>query len=213
MLGFFLLDGNLPFTVAISIVILLGLIELLSLVTGLSLSGLFDDLLSLDSDIDSDGATGFTGITGWLCLNRLPLLIWFVLASSSFAITGLAVNYLTAAITGGLLPSWLAIPVALIGLLLGCRYLGSSLARLLPKNESSVISIDSLEGAVGTVTLATASRGKPAEVVVKDESQQKHYVLAEPDSDDQLAKGTDVVLLRKDGNIWIAARFENSLSD
>ena len=213
MLSFFLLDGNLPFTVAIFILVLLGAVELLSLVTGLSLSGVFDDLFSFDTDIDADGATGLTGVAGWLCLNRLPLLIWFVLATSSFAMAGLAANYLAASMTGHLLPRWIAIAVALAGAALGCRYLGSPLARLLPKNESSVISIDSLAGCVGTVTLATASRGKPAEVVVKDDSHQKHYVLAEPDTDDQLVKGTEVVLLRKDGNRWIAARLEDSLSD
>ncbi|MGI2257983.1 YqiJ family protein [Shewanella sp. GXUN23E] len=211
MLDFFFMTANLPFAVAISMVVLLGCIELLSLLTGWGFSNLFDDFFGADVEVDTDVTGGFTGLVGWLCLNRLPLLVWLVMALTLFAIAGFTLNYLTALFLEALFSEWLTIVFALLMAALGCRLLGPGLAAVLPKNETSAVSIDSLAGCVGVVTLATASPGKPAEVMVRDASLQKHYVLVEPELAEEFTRGTQVVLLRKQGNRWLAARLEPHL--
>lgn len=96
MVDFLFAHANLPFSLALSFVLLLGLFEALSLILGYSLVGAMDNWSPIDVDIDTDGsASGFTGVSGWLCLNRLPLLIWFVLVLVSFAIGGYSSNFVS----------------------------------------------------------------------------------------------------------------------
>ncbi len=206
---FLLLPSNLPFTSALALVALFGVIELLSMLAGLSLLNLFDDLFAFDADADTEiGATGITGVAGWLCLNRLPLLIWLVLLLTSFSISGFTVTYVTLIIIGTT-SLWMSSALALILSILSCRYLGAGLAKLLPKNETSAVSIDDLAGTVAMITLGRAKKGMPSEAVVEDKFKQKHYVMVEPEeSDNTFEKGTKVVLLQRNNSIWQAARLE-----
>ncbi|AQS37745.1 Protein of unknown function (DUF1449) [Shewanella psychrophila] len=215
MVDFLLTQANLPFTLSLAFVFLLGAFEAFSLCIGYSLVGALDDWAPSDVDIDSDvdglgGGSGLTGIAGWLCLDRLPLLIWFVLVLVSFSITGYISNYISLAISHELLPQSATLPIALFFTAFSCRYIGVLVARILPKNESSAVSIDVLLGSVGTVTIGCAIKGNPSEALVKDQYQQKHYVLVEPELPGiEFNPGTQVVLLRREGTVWSAARFDS----
>lgn len=212
MVEFLLNQANLPFTLSLSFVLILGIFEALSLCVGYSIVGALDDWAPTDIDIntDTDSASGLTGVAGWLCLNRLPLLIWFVLALISFAIAGYTANYITLSLYRELLPQSASLPIALLVTILSCHYLGAWVARLLPKNESSAVAIDGLLGSIGTVTIGCAIKGNPSEAMVKDQYQQKHYVLVEPESSGvEFNSGTQVVLIKREGTVWSAARFDS----
>ncbi len=209
MVEFLFTQANLPFSISLSFVLLLGVFEALSLVIGYSLIGALDDWAPID--VDSDISTsGFTGVSGWLCLNRLPLLIWFVLVLVSFSIAGYTSNFLFLLLTEQMLPQVISLPIALLCTAISCRYLGASLAKILPKNESSAVSIDTLLGSVGTVTLGCAIKGNPSEALVRDQYQQRHYVLVEPEvAGVEFQTGTQVVLLKREGTVWSAAKFDS----
>jgi hypothetical protein len=209
MVEFLFTQANLPFSISLSFVLLLGVFEALSLVIGYSLIGALDDWAPID--VDSDISTsGFTGVSGWLCLNRLPLLIWFVLVLVSFSIAGYTSNFLSLLFTEQMLPQVISLPIALLCTAISCRYLGASLAKVLPKNESSAVSIDTLLGSVGTVTIGCAIKGKPSEALVRDQYQQRHYVLVEPEVVGvEFQTGTQVVLLKREGTVWSAAKFDS----
>lgn len=209
MLGFLFSDANFPFSIVLTVILLLGIIEALALVTGLSLMGLLKDWDLADVDMDADIAGGgLTGLIGWLCLNRLPLLIWLVLAMTCFVIAGYSLNFLFISLLGQPLVQWMSVPLAIVGAALGCRFLGTPLADMLPKNESSALSIDELSGCVATITLGRAVKGNPSEALVKDQFQQKHYVLVEPETaGDEFIQGTQVVLIRRVGRVWSASQF------
>lgn len=211
MWAFLVEQPNLPYTIAFACVLVLGVFEALSLVIGLSMMSALDQWVPADVEYDADiSGSGLTGIAGWLCLNRLPLLIWFVLALTSFAIAGYLVNYISLIVSATLLPQLFTLPIAVVGSALSCRYLGRVLADLLPKNESTAISLDDLSGYVGTITLGCAIKGMPSEAVVRDKHQQKHYVLVEPETSGiEFASGTQVVLLKREGRVWSATRFDN----
>jgi hypothetical protein len=209
VLDFFLAQSNLPYAVALAIVALLGVIEGLTLIAGISLMAAMDDWLP-DADLDTDlPQGGLTALAGWLCLDRLPVLIWFVLALGCFSITGYLLNYFSWLLTSALLPQVFSLLLALPLAAVACHFLGGQLARVLPKNESSAVSIEDLSGSVGTVTLGCAIKGNPSEAVVQDQYRQKHYVLVEPeDEDTEFPAGVQVVLLRRSGRVWSATRFE-----
>ncbi|AAN54441.1 YqiJ family protein [Shewanella oneidensis MR-1] len=211
MWAFLVEQPNLPYTIAFACVLVLGVFEALALLIGLSMMSALDQWVPADVEYDADiGGSGLTGIAGWLCLNRLPLLIWFVLALTSFAIAGYLVNYISLMVSATLLPQLFTLPIAVVGSALSCRYLGRMLADLLPKNESTAISLDDLSGYVGTITLGCAIKGMPSEAVVRDKHQQKHYVLVEPETSGiEFASGTQVVLLKREGRVWSATRFDN----
>lgn len=211
MVEFLFAQANLPFSISLSFVLLLGIFEALSLVLGYSLVGAMDDWAPIDLDVDADGsASGFTGVSGWLCLNRLPLLIWFVLVLVSFSITGYTSNFLSLLLTDQPLPQIISLPIALILTAFSCRYVGAAVAKVLPKNESTAVSIDTLLGSIGTVTLGCAIKGNPSEALVKDQHQQKHYVLVEPEvTGVEFKTGTQVVLLKREGTVWSAAKFDS----
>ncbi|MBE8167296.1 MAG: YqiJ family protein [Shewanella sp.] len=208
MMDFVLAHQNWPFTLAFILVIGLGLFELISMLVGLSLLSALDDLLPIDINADtSTGVDGVTGILGWLCLGRLPLLIWLVLVLTSFAITGLTINYLSLCFMFHYFPEPYALVAATVLTLFSCRYLGAALARKLPKNESSAINHDELAGSVGTITVGRATQTNPAEAVIKDAFTQKHYVRVVPNTaEEHFEQGTKIVLLRRENNIWFAAR-------
>ena len=89
MWEFFVSDVNNWYSFALGIVIVLGLAEGLGLLFGLSLSALIDNVspieLDYEMDLDADVSQGgLTQILGWLCLNRLPLMIWLVIFLVSF---------------------------------------------------------------------------------------------------------------------------------
>ncbi|SQH75501.1 conserved membrane protein of unknown function [Shewanella benthica] len=213
MVDFMLTQANLPFTLSLAFVLILGVLEALSLCIGYSLVGALDDWAP--SDIDSNGVgphevSGLTEIAAWLCLDRLPLLIWFVLVLISFSITGYISNYLSMAISNELLPQSVTLPIALFFTALSYRYVGALVGRILPKNGSCAVSIDALLGSVGTVTIGCAIKGDPSEALVKDQYQQQHCVLVEPElAGVEFSRGTRVVLLRREGTVWSAARFDS----
>ena len=215
MVDFLLTQANLPFTLSLSFVLILGAFEALSMCIGYSLVGALDDWAPSDVDMDSNGerlgeVSGLTEIAAWLCLDRLPLLIWFALVLISFSITGYISNYISLATSHELLPQSVTLPIALFFTALSCRYVGALVARILPKNGSCAVSIDGLLGSVGTVTIGCAIKGNPSEALVKDQYQQKHYVLVEPELPGiEFSRGTQVVLLRREGTVWSAARFDS----
>ena len=84
------------------------------------------------------------------------------------------------------------------------RVTASGLYKIMPKDETTAVSQESLIGRVGTVVLGEARVGNAAQVRVKDVYGQQHYVMVEPDSEDVLKQGDAVLLVSLDGNTFKA---------
>ena len=212
MLAFLLAHENWPFAFAFAFVIALGIFEILAMLLGLSLLSAIDDILptEIDTDIDSSAtASGITGLLGWLCLGRLPLLIWLILTLTTFSILGFVNNYLSIYVFEYYQPIWLITFAAALITIISIHFTGNWLANLLPKNETSAVNRDDLAGSVGNITVGIATQNTPAEAVIKDVYLQKHYVRVIPDSPcETFTQGTSIILLRRQDNLWLAARFQ-----
>ncbi|WOT05747.1 OB-fold-containig protein [Shewanella youngdeokensis] len=208
MISFLLSQDNLPYAIALCIVAILGIVESLSLVIGASFLGLLDDWTPNDNDPELADSSG---IAGWLCIDRLPLFIWFVLALICFAVAGFSVNYLSQLWFNELLSQSVSMPVSLVIMGVGCHFIGYQLANYMPKNRSSIVFVEDLNGCVGTLTAGNAVQGQPSEAIVNDDEMQRHCVLVEPDQAGvEFSNGTQVVLLKRKGSIWSAAKVEAS---
>jgi len=211
MYAFFMADANAYFAIALSIVIVIGVMEVLGQLVGLSVGELLDNSINIDSDVSIDGAAspgGMTQFVGWLGLRKLPFLVWLILFLTAFALAGYGINYIAFSVTSGLLPAVLTVPVALISAIITSHKLGGVLSKWIPKEQTSAISTDTFAGRLAQITLGTARKGMPAEAVFKDEFEQKHYVMVEPMDDEEFSQGDNVVLVAKENNNWLVTSFD-----
>ncbi|HLL30890.1 MAG TPA: OB-fold-containig protein, partial [Allosphingosinicella sp.] len=159
--------------------------------------GLGASAVQLDVGADMDGGGD---LLGWLGVGKVPLLMLLVVFLAIFGLAGLAIQQFA-----GPLPLWLAAPAATAAALpltgLGAR----GLARIMPQDETTAVSLDSLLGRRATITIGTARRGSPAQARVRDVHGHAHYVMIEPyDDAHSIGEGETVILERREGNIFIA---------
>lgn len=204
-------DANLPFVVALGLVLALALLEGVGLLLGAGLSGLLDhlvpDSLLPDVDIDTPDLTTpgpVSALLGWLYVGRVPMLVILILGLAYFGIAGLIVQSAAETLLTAPLPAWLAsMPAVLLALPL-IRVSARGLARLVPSDETEAVSPDSFVGRIAVITLGTARPGSSAEARVKDRYGQSHYIRVEPDGDGTLSQGSAVLLVRQRGHVFLA---------
>jgi len=81
--------------------------------------------------------------------------------------------------------------------------LGALLAQIVPKDETSAVSESSLIGRTATIGNGVARRGLAAQARVKDSMGRTHYLMVEPDLDDDVFdEGTQVLIVRKAGAFY-----------
>ncbi|WP_431225592.1 YqiJ family protein [Serratia sp. L9] len=169
-------SGNAPFLVALLLLLTIGVLEMLAVLLGASLSGHIDAAIDTHPDITL-GENIFAHSLSWLHIGRLPFLVILVLFLGGFSLSGLVLQWLA----GGGLPVWLAtIGAFMIGVFC-VRWCGRGIARYLPRDESNAVSTDSFVGRMATMTGATAKAGSPAEARLADQHGRSHYILIEPD--------------------------------
>ena len=198
MFEFWLANENLPFAGAAFL--LIGLMVL-------QFSGLTDFAPDLDADMDGqvDGLGAADGLLSYLGLGRLPLMIWLALFLLMFMLIGYIGQQTVLGITGGMLSPWLAAPVAALLSIPTTAILARPLARIMPKDETTAVSIDSLIGRFAILGTGTAKPGSPARAKVIDIHGHPHFVMVEPDNDGQVfTSGEKLLLVRREGNLFKA---------
>lgn len=193
MLDFMLAPENLPFAVALVLMLMIGAVEAIGLGVG---------AVGIDAHGDVHGDAG--DLLGWLGIGRIPLLMVIVVLLALFGLIGMTAQQLVDALLGRPLSPWIAAPAALVVALpltgLGAR----GLARILPGDETTAIAIDDLIGRRATITVGTARQGCPARASVRDRHGLAHYVMVEPTDDRQsVGEGGTVLLVRREGDIFI----------
>jgi hypothetical protein len=188
MLDLIVAPENLPFAVALTLMLMIGIVEAVGLGAG-----------AAQFDVDAD-AGGGGALLDWLGVGRVPLLMLLVVFLAAFGLLGLALQQAV-----GPLSPWIAAPAAALAALPVTGIGARGLARIMPGDETTAVSLDTLVGRRGTITVGTARRGSPAQARVRDVHGQSHYVMVEPQSDDYIfAEGETVLLIRRDAHIFTA---------
>ena len=209
MIEFLLLETNTAFGIAFITVLLIAMMEMAGLLVGFSLSELFDQLIS--GSVDSASMHGgFSTLLGWFFLNKLPFMIWLVLFLSSFSISGYSANFIAIKSIDHTLPEIISLPITLIASCCFIRLAGNRFSALVGQKESSAVSSDSFSGKIASITLGKATLNNPAEAVLIDQYQQKHYIMVMPCSvQESFQQGDDVVLVEKQQSFWTAIKFNH----
>jgi hypothetical protein len=227
MFEFLMASENLPFTIALGLMVGLGVLEGVATLMGMGVSGMLDSLLpEFDVDIDLDldalggAADGLAGadadgmhvvdahahswlgalsrLLGWLHIGRVPILMLLVLFLLSFGLLGLVVQSLALNTLQAMLPAFIACVPAFVGGILFVRGAGGILYRVMPRDETDAVSEQTFVGRVARITLGTARHGFPAQARLRDQHGQTHYVMVEPDDPMQtFTAGADVLLVRR----------------
>lgn len=197
-MSLFTADQNLPFGIAFALIIGIGLLEGVGMLISLSPSNLLDDLIP---DIDGDG--GLDRVLGWLHLGKVPALVLLLLFLLGYTLFGYGLQMVARGLFGGYLPAWLAGVLAVPSGLATVRGLGSLIAHIIPRDETSSVSEQTLIGRVGVIIGGTARRGLAAQARVRDSLGRSHYLMVEPDLDDEvLEENTQVLIVSKAGAFY-----------
>jgi hypothetical protein len=198
MLDFLLMPENLPFSVALLVMVMIGAAEAIGLGAGAA---------HLDSHADGEGDW-----LAWLGIGEVPLLIILVVLLALFGLVGIALQQLAAAFLGAPLTPWLAAPAAFAAALPLTGFCARGLSRILPGDETTAISLDKLLGKRAEIVVGEARRGSPARGRVRDVHGQTHYVMVEPTDDTGwLATGATALLVRREGDLFIGLPDVNPL--
>lgn len=185
--------GTGPFWVALMVVAGLGLVELLSVLLGASASGLIDDGLGHHGPGEHEaGMLG--GWMSWLNAGGVPILVLAVILLSAFAVFGFAIQGVFGAVLRPL-SATLAVPVALFLAIPTTRWVSRGLARVIPRDETSVLSQEEFIGLVGMVTLGPLDQGKPGTVRVKDRHDNIHLLRAQAAQGHFIETGAAVLIV------------------
>ncbi len=230
MLSSLFVETNVPFLVAIGLMLAIALIEGVAMLLGGGLSSLIDSLLpdslsgvdvdiDLDADVDVDmdvgagpvdavsGGMALSSLLGWLSFGRVPAMILLIILLTSFGLVGLLVQSLAASALGGALPAWLAALPAAAAAILSMRYLGRAFAHVIPREETEAVSRESFIGRAALITLGEARVGMPAQARLRDDFGHSHYVMVEPDeAGEHFAQGEEVILVRENRGRFLVIR-------
>jgi hypothetical protein len=203
---FFTAPGNLPFSIALAVVLLLGALEVLSLLVGgaSNLVGVDGpDGLEANLDGDADVQGGPLGdVLAWLHAGQIPSMILLMLFLLGFALGGFALQMLMQSRFGALLPAGVAILPAGVIALFGTRVMGGILKPLLPRDETEAVSLESFVGCAAHINVGTARRGQPTEARLTDQFGRTHYVLVEPEGDEVFPQGSAVLIIKRHGHVY-----------
>jgi hypothetical protein len=190
MLEFLMAPENFPFAVALVLMLMIGLVEAVGLGAG---------AVHLDGHADVDG-----DLLGWMGIGRIPVLMAIVVLLALFGLIGITLQQLADALLGAPLTPWIAAPAALVLALPLTGLCARGLARILPQDETTAVSLDDLVGRRATIVVGTAGIGSPARAAVRDMHGHTHYVMVEPtDERETVAEGRSVLLVRRERDIFI----------
>jgi hypothetical protein len=189
-----------PFAVAAAIMVVLGGLELLTTLVGLSIS----ELIGHDVAVDADSHTGIGGLFLWINAGRVPLLILIILALGVFSIEGFLLQGIAHAV-GTALPAAIAALAAAAGSIPVIRVASRGLARIIPRDETYAVSDADFVGKVAVVAIGPLDQGLPGRVRLKDVFGNWHTVSARASPDSQaLPVGASVLLVDRDARSFVA---------
>ena len=216
MFDFIISPENLPFAIALTIFIIIALIEGTGALFGVGISAALDALFpNIDTDInietpDMDSST-LGKILSWFRIGKVPVLVLLIIFLVSFGIYGLLMQDLLLKIFGFMLPAFIAWILPFILAIPTVRYCGTGIARIIPQDQTSAVSSESFIGRIATITLGKASHKNPAQAKVKDSYGKSHYLMLEPDlKNESFDQGSKVLIVKKSGSLFYAIRNDNS---
>jgi hypothetical protein len=206
--------GYAPFTIALGVLVGIVAIEGLSMVAGHSASHLFESLFGGDTP-DTPDADAEHGILGgaldWLNIGRAPFLALLAAALGIFAACG----FILQGFAGGIiapLPGWIAAILAVVPTVPATRLLSRALGKVMPREETYVVTESEFVGRTGVITVGPARRGVVARMKLQDQYGNWHFPKIEPfTEEDEIPEGALVLVVEQGEGMLRVARADGKL--
>lgn len=198
MSTFWLADENIIFAASFVFMLLLGLVQ------AIGFSDFGPDFgTDIDGDVDLDSPAD--GVLSFLGVGRLPLMMLIVIFLALFSMVGFSGQQIYEAIFDQLLTPWLAVPASLLVSLPLLGAISIPLSRIIPQDETTAIHIELLVGKRAKIQIGESRVGYAARAKIKDHHGHSHFVMVEPDSEEEcFVAGEEVLIVRKEGEIFKA---------
>lgn len=197
---------NLPFVIAFGALAVIALLQVTGIGDAIEGAGEFDSPDGLET-------SGFgEALTTLLGLGRVPFLIWLASLLFTFSAAGLIGQIVIAGMFGAPLGAgWAALAAAGAALPLNSLAM-RPIGAVMPKDETTAVSLDALVRRDAEIQIGTARAGSPARAKVIDIHGQAHFVMVEPhDQTLALNAGDTVLLVRREGQTFFGVHYESPL--
>ncbi len=197
---------NLPFLIAFGALAVIAVMQLTGVSEVIEGAGEFDSPDGLEMGGFGEAMTTLLG------LGRVPLLIWLAALLFVFATVGAIGQAVLANMLGAPLPAgWAALLAGGAALPLNSLAM-RPLGAIMPKDETTAISLDELLRRDAEIQIGTARAGSPARAKVIDMHGQAHFVMVEPHVPTlALNAGDTVLLVRREGQTFYGVHYESPL--
>lgn len=203
--------GTAPFWIALLTVAGLGLVELVSVLLGASASGLIEEGLDFNGPGDMEsGLLG--GWMSWLNAGGVPILVLAVILLSAFSAAGFVIQSIITQFRDPL-PLYAAMTGALAAAIPVTRWSSRGLARIIPRDETSVQEQSDFIGLIGTVTLGPLDQGHPGTVRIKDRYDNIHSLRAKAAPGYVIETGVSVLIVDGENGLFQAIPAPAALAD
>lgn len=204
----------LPFSIALLTMFAIAILEGVGMLLGATISSLLDALVpDFDTNVDLEvSQNGLTKLLGWMNVGRVPLLIIIIAFLTVFGLAGLVIQFFVNGLIGIYLNVWIAVAITLAVSLPMTKSFTNILQKILPQDETSVISSSDFIGKVAVITLGQSTKGYPAEAKFTDIHGQTHYLMVEPEEDGIVFKqGESIILSKENSSGFYAIKNENTI--
>jgi hypothetical protein len=196
-----------PFAIAAAMIVIVGSIEVVSMLVGASLS----EMLGTNIDFGHPSDNGVVNAISWVNVGGVPLLIFLLLLLGAFSITGFLIQDIARMVAGPLPASAASVGAVVVSVPI-VRAASRAIARVIPKDESYAVGLGDLVGRVGEVVIGPLDQGPPGRVSVADVHGNRHFVLAvAAPSSSPLPQGTLVLLVDRVDTRFVAVRAGDEL--
>ncbi|SFJ77442.1 Protein of unknown function [Desulfomicrobium apsheronum] len=206
MIAFLLSSENLPFTIALSVMLGVALLEGVSAFFGMEFSEAVETIIPSDIGVDATSGDASSGLSKFLCwfrIGQMPVLILIIVLLTCFGLIGLALQGAFFGMTGRFLPGFLSVPAVFVSSLPVARTLSGWLGRVLPQDETEAVSEQTFIGRIAVITLGVAASGMPAEGRLKDAHGLTHYIQIEPmEPSDRFKRGDEILLVTRSSHVF-----------
>lgn len=203
-----------PFTIAAMIMLGILALEIASLAFGHSLSGTVDGLFDHDlgaphGDAPHDGV--FATAFDWLNPGRVPLLVILVIILATFAMAGLLLQGVLAAILFPL-PGAIAAALVFPFVFPMTRWSTRIVSHVVPRDETYAMAEQDFVGMTGTITVGPARMGVVARARIVDARGNAHFPRVEPfDAAETYPEGTPILVVEVRSHVLAVSRADARL--
>ncbi|MBI1403255.1 MAG: DUF1449 family protein [Porphyrobacter sp.] len=197
---------NLPFLLAFIALAVLTVVQVTGVADAIEGAGDFDVPDGLEAGDIGEGLTSLLG------LGRVPVMVWLACLLFTFGTLGvIGQAALDATLGAPLSAGWAALAAGAAALPFNGLTV-RPLAAIMPRDETTAVTLDELVRRDAEIQIGTARVGSPARARVVDVHGQAHFVMVEPhDASTELRAGDTVLLVRREGQTFFGVHYESPL--